>query len=245
VSSVAQVSNLLYRRLPVGPPSQVVAPADWKSAIQQVGTLRYEASRASRRRRREMMSQPESSLQAELEARLRFETLLADLSSKFINLPANRLDTEIDDAQRRVCECLGVDAAVLWQWSEEAAGVFRLTHYYLSLGGPPVPERMNAEEHFPWFMNQALAGKVVALSSIDQMPAEAARDREVFRHFGVKTTLNIPLSTGGGPVVGCCPSMTCSGSGRGRSRLRHTFSKALRRRNCSLPSRRPCWAAVT
>ena len=43
----------------------------------------------------------------ELEIRLRFETLIADLSLKFINLPANEVDLEIKDAQRRVCQCLG------------------------------------------------------------------------------------------------------------------------------------------
>jgi PAS domain S-box-containing protein len=34
------------------------------------------------------------------------------------------------------------------------------------------------------------------------MPAEAARDREVLRYYGVKTTLTLPLSAGGGPAVG-------------------------------------------
>jgi PAS domain S-box-containing protein len=149
-----------------------------------------------------MTSQLQSSVQAELEARLRFETLLADLSSKFINLPADRVDSEIQDAQRLVCACLGFDAVVLWQWTEDAREVFRLTHYYRVFAGPPVPERMNAAQNFPWFLHQALAGKVVAFSSVAQMPPEAARDREVLLHFGVKTGLNLPLSAGGGPIFG-------------------------------------------
>src|SRR6266446_5434664 len=47
VLPVAQVSNLLYRRLPVGrtgriPVRRIVGRlADWKSAIQQTGSLRY------------------------------------------------------------------------------------------------------------------------------------------------------------------------------------------------------------
>ncbi|MCL4788402.1 MAG: hypothetical protein KJ070_16660 [Verrucomicrobia bacterium] len=42
---VAQVSNLLYRRLPVGKPPSANAPlAGWKPAIQQTGSLRYDAS---------------------------------------------------------------------------------------------------------------------------------------------------------------------------------------------------------
>src|SRR5512140_3774177 len=122
------------------------------------------------------MTEAQHKLQTRLEERLRFETLLADLSSRFINIPADEVDSKIQEAQRQVCECLGFDVAVLWQWSDEAPGFFRLTHYHRSLAGPPVPERMNAEEHFPWFMRQAIEGKVVALSSVEDMPAEAARD---------------------------------------------------------------------
>ena len=138
----------------------------------------------------------------ELEARLRFETLIADLSLKFINLPANEVDPEIEDAQRRVCQCLGLDLCSLWQWSAESPGFLALTHLYRSLEGPPTPEPMDAQEYFPWCLEQLLAGKVVAVSSIEDLPAEAARDREVWRHFGIKSTLVIPLSAGGGPLIG-------------------------------------------
>jgi formate hydrogenlyase transcriptional activator len=50
---------------------------------------------------------------------MNFERLLADISTFFINLPADRIDSEIDAAQCRVCECLGLDLAALWQWSDE------------------------------------------------------------------------------------------------------------------------------
>jgi hypothetical protein len=39
------------------------------------------------------------------EERLRFETLLSDISARFINLPASQVDTAIEDAQRKACEC--------------------------------------------------------------------------------------------------------------------------------------------
>ena len=49
----------------------------------------------------ETMTPPSISPCPELEERLHFETLIADLSSKFINLPAGEVDREIEDAQRR------------------------------------------------------------------------------------------------------------------------------------------------
>ena len=73
---------------------------------------------------------------AELEDRLRFEMLLADLSSQFVNLPASEVDREIMEAGRRPCEFLGLDFSTLWQWSDEAPGSFTLTHFYSAQAGP-------------------------------------------------------------------------------------------------------------
>jgi transcriptional regulator with GAF, ATPase, and Fis domain len=143
-----------------------------------------------------------SGMSEELEARLRFERLIADLSLKFINLPANEVDSQIDDALRRVCQCLGLDLAALWQWSAESPGFLALTHLYRSLQGPPTPEPMDAQEYFPWYLHQLLAGKVTSVSSIEDLPAEAVRDKEMCRHFGIRSALTIPLSVGRGPLIG-------------------------------------------
>jgi hypothetical protein len=40
----------------------------------------------------------------DLEEYLRFGSLLLDLSTRFINLPADQVGGEISDVQRRVCE---------------------------------------------------------------------------------------------------------------------------------------------
>ena len=48
-----------------------------------------------------------------------------------------------------------------------------------------------------------LAGRLVAIPSLDELPAEAPVDRESCRLIGVKSNLCIPLSVGGEPPVGC------------------------------------------
>ncbi len=139
----------------------------------------------------------------QLEERLRFESLLAEVSVRFVNLPAEQVDGEIEDAQRRICDCLGLDLSALWEWaSVERPDLMTLTHLYRPLGGPPVPEPMDAQTYFPWSLEQARSGKVIAIPSTENVPAEAARDQEFWRHFGIKTTLTIPLSTGGRPIIG-------------------------------------------
>jgi len=44
------------------------------------------------------MEQTEADLRHKLEERLRFETLLAEISARFVHLSADRIDGEIEDA---------------------------------------------------------------------------------------------------------------------------------------------------
>jgi PAS domain S-box-containing protein len=67
--------------------------------------------------------------------------------------------------------------------------------------GPP-PERMDAAAFFPWCQQEILAGHTIIVSSMDDLPPEAARDQESWRYQGVKSSLTFPLSAGGGPPIG-------------------------------------------
>ncbi len=142
-----------------------------------------------------------SSPRVEPEQRLRFEALIAELSSRFVNVPADEVDREITDAQRRLCELLDLDFSTLWQWSDEAPGFFTLTHFYSAKEGPQPPKRMH-QDQYPWARQQLLAGRIIRVSSLEDLPADAARDRETLRQFGIKSNLALPLSVGGTPPVG-------------------------------------------
>src|SRR5512136_29861 len=142
------------------------------------------------------MTPEDAHLSQEVEARLRFETLLVELSSRFINLSPGEVDREIEDALRRVCEPLGIDLAVLWQWSGAAPGELTATHFYYAQGALPPPEPMR-QEHYPWYMQSMQAGRMVAVSSLDELPAEAAVDAEYGRLLGIKSNLCLPLAVGG------------------------------------------------
>ncbi len=86
----------------------------------------------------------------QMEERLRFETLIADLSLRFVNASADHVDQEIEDAQRAICECLGLEHSSLWQASIQNPGELVLTHLYRDPELPQPPERMSGIEFFPW-----------------------------------------------------------------------------------------------
>ncbi len=74
-------------------------------------------------------------MRTELEERLRFEVLLAETSLRFVNVPADQVDGEIEAAQRRICEFLNLDRATLWQLSEKEPRML-LTHAHHTQGAP-------------------------------------------------------------------------------------------------------------
>jgi len=148
-----------------------------------------------------MTENPEDTLRHVIEERLRFEMLLTKISARYINMPVDRIDAGIEDDQRRICDCLGLDLSALWQWTDDSPRYLTLTHLHTPPEGPAKPVGIDARESFPWQLQKMLAGETLAFSTED-MPPEAARDIESLRHYGVKSSVVTPLSAGGGPLLG-------------------------------------------
>ena len=139
--------------------------------------------------------------QNEVVERLHFETILSDISAHFVNLPTDQIDAKIQEAQRRICNYLEVDASSLWQWSKSAPHFMTCTHLYTPPEGPVLPPDIDARETLPWILEKLLACESLVLST-ENMPPEAARDQETRRQLGVKSSVVIPLSAGGQPLIG-------------------------------------------
>ena len=137
-----------------------------------------------------------------LEERLRFETLLSEISARFVNLPADRMDSEIEDAQRRICEILDLDRSTLLQVFEGESPTLLLTHWHQPSESPLPPKLMNAGDLFPWTVRKILSGETVTINKMTDLPPEAGRDRENYLAYGTKSGVYIPLSVGEGPVFG-------------------------------------------
>jgi len=139
-----------------------------------------------------------------LDERVRFESLLADLSAAFVNLPPAEVDGRIDDALRQVVEFLGADRGGFGEVSE-TDWAFRLTHSYVGPGFPPSPPRV-LESQLPWYSAMIRRGDVLRLVPIpDSLPAEAVRERDYCTGSGLKSQLTIPLKVGGSVqfAIGC------------------------------------------
>ena len=137
-----------------------------------------------------------------LEERLKFEALLAEISAHFVNLPTDQIDSDIEEAQRRICKFLDLDRSTLWQTTKQEPGTLLLTHIQHPSGSLSPPERMNGYDFFPWITQKVLDGETVIFSKMTDIPSEAARDRENLLAYGTKSDVIVPLSVGEGAVLG-------------------------------------------
>jgi PAS domain S-box-containing protein len=150
-----------------------------------------------------------------------FESLLIHISTRFLRLPADQVDSVIEETQRLLCSRLGLDRSSLWQVSGEDGKSIELTHFYQAPGGvrlqnapeagllkdpawvirhkgpPAVYARMDATKYFPWIVAQNRNGRTVVISSPDDFPPEAAFDRDMFQRYGASSTVAVPLRLGG------------------------------------------------
>jgi len=130
-----------------------------------------------------------------LEERLRFETLLADLSTRFVNLPADRIDREIEAGLKLIAHALGIDRCSVAEVSADKSKL-HVTHAFAMPGVRPMGDLV-LNETVPWYNRQLQRGQCSVMASIDELPAEAAAERSYCRQHGVKSSVLIPLAVGG------------------------------------------------
>jgi PAS domain S-box-containing protein len=128
----------------------------------------------------------------------RVEPLLIELSARFISAAPEDVDREIQHAQRAICEYLGFDRSSLFHTPPEDPAAFLLTCIYQRPEMPPTPQgNPDVSGMFPWVVKQLRQGQTIAISKLDDFPAEAACDKESLRRYGTNAVLVVPLSMGG------------------------------------------------
>ena len=138
--------------------------------------------------------------QRSLAERLRFETLLSELSSILAGSPTADTDPRVEAALRRIGETLGVDWATVRTLGPHPTEL-RLTHTWSRPDIPPRPAVVR-EDQAPWLFAQLRRGLLVRLSGLESLPEEATTDRRNLEALGARSLVLIPLVRDG--VVAAC-----------------------------------------
>src|SRR6266404_1757707 len=130
---------------------------------------------------------------AELEERLRFEMLLTELSARFVSVTSEWLEGLIIDAERQIVQALDLDRGTLVQL--EADERFVATHSWQLPGLEPLPGF--ATRDLPWVSTVLRRGEGVCFARNDDLPMEAAPEKDFARRFQLRSNVNFPFEIGG------------------------------------------------
>ncbi len=141
-----------------------------------------------------------SQIIAELQERLNLQELISDISTILINLPADEVDGQIENALKRIVEFLGIDRSGFGEYRKDKGEVV-VTHDYNVPGVEPVP-RVSFKKVFPWYAGKLERGEIVKIETLSDVPIEAVAERTYIEKSGLKSTLVIPFSVGGSLLCG-------------------------------------------
>lgn len=134
-------------------------------------------------------------LRDKLEERLRFETLVSDLSARFIKLVPSEVDREIERALEELLDFFEGDRC--WLVKAQLDGASCVTHAAYGEGIGCVSRDVDFAAMFPWSFNMlARQRQPLAFARVADLPPEAEVDRQTYTATGIRSGLAVPLFTG-------------------------------------------------
>jgi PAS domain S-box-containing protein len=127
--------------------------------------------------------------------RVEFERFLFDLSRTFIAIPEESIDANMTHGLARVGTFLEMDRVTLLELSHDRTAM-TCAYVWNHLEVVPPPQVFTKQMN-PWWFGQVLRGDVSLASRLDDLPEEAAAEKEYLRKGRVASLASIPLKVGG------------------------------------------------
>ena len=143
-----------------------------------------------RRKTERDLQKSEESLRRKVE----MERLVNSVSTEFINIPVNRISDSIDRTMRVIGEFAGVDLAYIFRFSgqDKHGGVLHEWSRETNAGaGPSLTQELF--DRFDWLKKQLEDANAVAVSRTDDLPAEAAAEKNWWQSRRVYSSAIVPM----------------------------------------------------
>ncbi len=130
----------------------------------------------------------------DMQRRVQFEQLVADISGHFLQLPPERQWEGIDHALGVLGEFTGVSICRLFEYSADGL-ISSNTHEWCAPGVASQMANLRMMQRNPdsWWQQQLHTRELIYYSRLDQMPEEAAGFKAILDKKGVKALISIAL----------------------------------------------------
>lgn len=124
-----------------------------------------------------------------------FNQLIAEITSRFVDLHPEDLDIEIDRTLQLIGEMTRVETSYLFQYNESTC-VASMTHEWCQPGcfrQMPLAQSIPSWDLFPWSTAKLMQRQVIHVPNVANLPNEAALDQANWQQHNLTSILMIPL----------------------------------------------------
>jgi PAS domain S-box-containing protein len=125
---------------------------------------------------------------------IKFEHLISEISSQFINLNPGQIDSQINLAVKQIAIFTQSDSGYVFRFDNKGAN-FSMTHLWTS--GRLKTDKANLQgldsNSMPWWMNQLRSGQIVAVSSIRNLPQAANIEKKILQAQNNNSIIDVPM----------------------------------------------------
>jgi PAS domain S-box-containing protein len=127
---------------------------------------------------------------------IRFQKMVAEISSDFIRVNDNNIDEKIRSMLERLGHFFNVDRTYLFLF-EDGYNIINYTHEWCCPGTEPLIETMQnfRTDNIPWWKEQILEGKSINIPDISALPAKAKNEQKMFQEQHIQSLLSVPVIT--------------------------------------------------
>ncbi len=128
-----------------------------------------------------------------LEYRAEFEDLIANISTRFVNVKPQAVDVEIDRAMRDIGKFTEADRSYLFLFSEDGEQMSN-THEWCAEGIASAIDDLQEvpSDQFPWLMEKLRNHEDVLVPRVADMPDEARIEKAEFESEGIQSLIVVP-----------------------------------------------------
>ncbi|MCK5121638.1 MAG: response regulator, partial [Methylococcales bacterium] len=126
--------------------------------------------------------------------KVRFEELISELSTRFINIEFEQIDKNIEQSLQRLSSFIDADAGYVFLLHDNNRH-FDMSHSWFEVDVDLDKEgfkRLDIDL-LSWSMKNLLLGKPVMIDSVGELPHEALHEKEMLQQFGIHAVIDVPM----------------------------------------------------
>jgi len=123
--------------------------------------------------------------------------LIFNLSTNFIYLPSDEIDSGINDVLSIIGQYSNIDRSYVFLLDESNTTISN-THEWCAAGVEPFIEKMQnlTEDDLPWFFDKMRNLEIVHIPDVEGLPPEAKKEKEEWQSQHIKSLICVPIVHG-------------------------------------------------